>query len=148
MLRVCSKSARRYGKCARTLPSDRQVDGAEHALVSGHGGNQVCHASLIWDGPKCSPVSAARQISSCTRRRRPSSFGKRRETTSFNHRIVIGAGNSGFHQLAFVRTAFLTIFHGGKFPGAAACIVLLSFIAFKAHVRKMRALRGCGDPTQ
>ena len=30
-----------------TYPADRQVKDAEIALVSGHGGNQVCHATLI-----------------------------------------------------------------------------------------------------
>jgi acetyl-CoA acetyltransferase len=30
-----------------TYPSERQVKGAEIALVSGHGGNQVCHSTLI-----------------------------------------------------------------------------------------------------
>ena len=29
------------------LPADRQVKGAETALVSGHGGNSVCHSTLI-----------------------------------------------------------------------------------------------------
>jgi acetyl-CoA acetyltransferase len=28
-------------------PPDRQIRGAETALVSGHGGNQVCHSTLI-----------------------------------------------------------------------------------------------------
>jgi hypothetical protein len=28
-------------------PAERQVAGAEIALVSGHGGNQVCHSTLI-----------------------------------------------------------------------------------------------------
>ena len=28
-------------------PPDRQVAGAETALVSGHGGNTVCHATLV-----------------------------------------------------------------------------------------------------
>ncbi len=31
----------------REYPAERQVEGAEIALVSGHGGNQVCHSSLI-----------------------------------------------------------------------------------------------------
>jgi acetyl-CoA acetyltransferase len=31
----------------RELPVGRQVDGAETALVSGHGGNAVCHSTLI-----------------------------------------------------------------------------------------------------
>jgi acetyl-CoA acetyltransferase len=31
----------------RTYPAERQVAGAEIALVSGHGGNQVCHSTLI-----------------------------------------------------------------------------------------------------
>ena len=43
MLQICEAVRQVRG----TLPSDRQVDGAELALVSGHGGNQVCHASLI-----------------------------------------------------------------------------------------------------
>ena len=30
-----------------TYPAERQVAGAEIALVSGHGGNQVCHSTLI-----------------------------------------------------------------------------------------------------
>jgi hypothetical protein len=30
-----------------TYPPSRQVEGAEIALVSGHGGNQVCHSTLI-----------------------------------------------------------------------------------------------------
>jgi acetyl-CoA acetyltransferase len=30
-----------------TYPKERQVDGAEVALVSGHGGNAVCHSTLI-----------------------------------------------------------------------------------------------------
>jgi hypothetical protein len=30
-----------------TYPADRQVADAEVALVSGHGGNQVCHSTLI-----------------------------------------------------------------------------------------------------
>jgi acetyl-CoA acetyltransferase len=30
-----------------TYPAERQVKGAEIALVSGHGGNQVCHSTLI-----------------------------------------------------------------------------------------------------
>jgi acetyl-CoA acetyltransferase len=31
----------------REFPVGRQVDGAETALVSGHGGNAVCHSTLI-----------------------------------------------------------------------------------------------------
>ena len=31
----------------RTYPRERQVPNAEIALVSGHGGNQVCHSTLI-----------------------------------------------------------------------------------------------------
>jgi hypothetical protein len=31
----------------QTYPTKRQVEGAEIALVSGHGGNQVCHSTLI-----------------------------------------------------------------------------------------------------
>jgi len=31
----------------REYPPERQVDGAEIALISGHGGNQVCHSTLI-----------------------------------------------------------------------------------------------------
>jgi hypothetical protein len=30
-----------------TYPKDRQVKDAEIALISGHGGNQVCHSTLI-----------------------------------------------------------------------------------------------------
>jgi hypothetical protein len=30
-----------------TYPPERQVKDAEIALVSGHGGNQVCHSTLI-----------------------------------------------------------------------------------------------------
>jgi hypothetical protein len=30
-----------------TYPAERQVTNAEIALVSGHGGNQVCHSTLI-----------------------------------------------------------------------------------------------------
>jgi acetyl-CoA acetyltransferase len=30
-----------------TYPAERQVKGAEIALISGHGGNQVCHSTLI-----------------------------------------------------------------------------------------------------
>ena len=30
-----------------TYPAERQVKDAEIALVSGHGGNQVCHSTLI-----------------------------------------------------------------------------------------------------
>jgi hypothetical protein len=32
------------------LPPDRQVKDAKVALVSGHGGNTVCHSSLILRG--------------------------------------------------------------------------------------------------
>lgn len=35
-----------------TYPPQRQVAGAEVALVSGHGGNQVCHSTLILDAPE------------------------------------------------------------------------------------------------
>ena len=28
-------------------PPERQVKGAQIALISGHGGNQVCHSTLI-----------------------------------------------------------------------------------------------------
>ena len=31
----------------REYPAERQVEGAEIALISGHGGNQVCHSTLI-----------------------------------------------------------------------------------------------------
>jgi acetyl-CoA acetyltransferase len=31
----------------RVYPLDRQVKDAEIALISGHGGNQVCHSTLI-----------------------------------------------------------------------------------------------------
>jgi acetyl-CoA acetyltransferase len=31
----------------RDHPKERQVEGAETALISGHGGNTVCHATLI-----------------------------------------------------------------------------------------------------
>jgi acetyl-CoA acetyltransferase len=31
----------------REYAPERQVDGAEIALISGHGGNQVCHSTLI-----------------------------------------------------------------------------------------------------
>jgi hypothetical protein len=30
-----------------TYPKERQVEGATTALVSGHGGNAVCHSTLI-----------------------------------------------------------------------------------------------------
>jgi hypothetical protein len=30
-----------------TYPAERQVKDAEIALISGHGGNQVCHSTLI-----------------------------------------------------------------------------------------------------
>jgi acetyl-CoA acetyltransferase len=43
MLQICEGVQQLRG----TLPPDRQVDGAEIALISGHGGNQVCHATLI-----------------------------------------------------------------------------------------------------
>jgi hypothetical protein len=31
----------------RTYPAERQVKNAEIALISGHGGNTVCHSTLI-----------------------------------------------------------------------------------------------------
>jgi acetyl-CoA acetyltransferase len=31
----------------RSYPAERQVKDAEIALISGHGGNQVCHSTLI-----------------------------------------------------------------------------------------------------
>jgi acetyl-CoA acetyltransferase len=31
----------------RAYPPERQVKNAEIALISGHGGNQVCHSTLI-----------------------------------------------------------------------------------------------------
>jgi acetyl-CoA acetyltransferase len=43
MLHIC-EGARQL---RHTYPAERQVKGAEIALVSGHGGNQVCHATLI-----------------------------------------------------------------------------------------------------
>jgi acetyl-CoA acetyltransferase len=43
MLQICEGVQQLRG----TLPLERQVDAAEVALVSGHGGNQVCHATLI-----------------------------------------------------------------------------------------------------
>jgi acetyl-CoA acetyltransferase len=43
MLQIC-EGARQL---RHTYPAERQVKDAEIALVSGHGGNQVCHASLI-----------------------------------------------------------------------------------------------------
>jgi acetyl-CoA acetyltransferase len=43
MLQIC-EGARQL---RQTYPASRQVKGAEISLVSGHGGNQVCHASLI-----------------------------------------------------------------------------------------------------
>lgn len=43
MLQICEAAEQLRG----TLPPERQVNGAEIALVSGHGGNQVCHATLI-----------------------------------------------------------------------------------------------------
>jgi len=43
MLQICEGVRQLRG----TLPLERQVEGAEIALVSGHGGNQVCHATLI-----------------------------------------------------------------------------------------------------
>ncbi|MEA2981549.1 MAG: hypothetical protein QOF91_761 [Alphaproteobacteria bacterium] len=43
MLQICEGARQVRG----TYPPKRQVDGAELVLVSGHGGNQVCHATLI-----------------------------------------------------------------------------------------------------
>ncbi len=43
MLQICEAARQLRG----SLPPGRQVIGAEIALVSGHGGNQVCHSSLI-----------------------------------------------------------------------------------------------------
>jgi acetyl-CoA acetyltransferase len=43
MLQICEGARQMRG----TLPPERQVGGAELALVSGLGGNQVCHATLI-----------------------------------------------------------------------------------------------------
>jgi acetyl-CoA acetyltransferase len=43
MLQICEGVQQIRGD----LPIGRQVDGAETALISGHGGNQVCHATLI-----------------------------------------------------------------------------------------------------
>ena len=43
MLHIC-EGARQL---RHTYPAERQVKDAEIALVSGHGGNQVCHATLI-----------------------------------------------------------------------------------------------------
>jgi acetyl-CoA acetyltransferase len=43
MLQICEAVDQLRGG----LPKERQVKDAEIALVSGHGGNQVCHASLI-----------------------------------------------------------------------------------------------------
>lgn len=43
MLQICEAARQLRG----TLSPGRQVNGAELALISGHGGNQVCHATLI-----------------------------------------------------------------------------------------------------
>ncbi len=43
MLHICEAARQLRG----VYPPDRQVKDAEIALVSGHGGNQVCHATLI-----------------------------------------------------------------------------------------------------
>jgi hypothetical protein len=43
MLQICEGVRQVRG----THPPERQVEGAELALVSGLGGNQVCHATLI-----------------------------------------------------------------------------------------------------
>jgi acetyl-CoA acetyltransferase len=43
MLQICEGVRQVRGSC----PAGRQVSGAEHVLVSGLGGNQVCHATLI-----------------------------------------------------------------------------------------------------
>lgn len=43
MLQICEAVRQLRG----SLPEVRQVQGAATALVSGHGGNQVCHSSLI-----------------------------------------------------------------------------------------------------
>ena len=47
MLHIC-EAARQL---RHDYPAERQVKDAEIALVSGHGGNQVCHASLILGRP-------------------------------------------------------------------------------------------------
>jgi acetyl-CoA acetyltransferase len=43
MLQICEGARQLRG----ALSPQRQVNGAELALISGHGGNQVCHATLI-----------------------------------------------------------------------------------------------------
>ncbi len=43
MLQICEG----VRQLRHTYSADRQVAGAEVALVSGHGGNQVCHSTLI-----------------------------------------------------------------------------------------------------
>jgi acetyl-CoA acetyltransferase len=43
MLQICEAVEQLRGR----LPQERQIKDAEIALVSGHGGNQVCHATLI-----------------------------------------------------------------------------------------------------
>ena len=43
MLQICEA----VRQLRASLPAARQVQGADIALVSGHGGNQVCHSSLI-----------------------------------------------------------------------------------------------------
>ena len=42
-LQICEGARQLRG----ALSPQRQVNGAELALISGHGGNQVCHATLI-----------------------------------------------------------------------------------------------------
>ena len=46
MWRACCRSSRARGSCRASIP-ERQVTDAEIALISGHGGNQVCHSTLI-----------------------------------------------------------------------------------------------------
>lgn len=43
MLQICEGARQVRGSC----PAERQVSGVEHVLISGLGGNQVCHATLI-----------------------------------------------------------------------------------------------------
>jgi acetyl-CoA acetyltransferase len=43
MLQICEG----VRQLRHTYPTERQVKGAEIALISGHGGNQVCHSTLI-----------------------------------------------------------------------------------------------------
>jgi acetyl-CoA acetyltransferase len=47
MLQICEA----VRQLRRGYPADRQVRDAEVALVSGHGGNQVCHSTLILGRP-------------------------------------------------------------------------------------------------